>query len=299
MTDSTLERKLEDARRVRTTWQSETIFIGSAVIVLLFLVGIPVFEGEGPFSQLGYVMNAFTELLSIGLTALVLNRLAERREQVRQRNEDLHRIIREMRSKDGNEGRRAAEEARERGFLTDRSLNGANLWRANLSGADLRHSDLSGVDLGHANLSDAELYRTNLSGAILRHVDLSWTDMWDADLRGAKLNYAILNEAELHGANLSRAVLRQADLSGAQLDTTIFSRETVMPDAQRVSKDENGNPVYDKYWTPDADMSRYTNPNHPDFWQPTWVQMGFENAQEWQDAGEPQPDDTSNDDNEA
>jgi len=24
-------------------------------------------------------------------------------------------------------------------------------------------------------------------------------------------------------------------------------------------------------WTPDTDMTRYTDPNHPDFWQPDWV----------------------------
>jgi hypothetical protein len=32
-----------------------------------------------------------------------------------------------------------------------------------------------------------------------------------------------------------------------------------------------GRPVYDKYWTSDTDMSRYTDPNHPDFWQPDWA----------------------------
>jgi len=28
---------------------------------------------------------------------------------------------------------------------------------------------------------------------------------------------------------------------------------------------------FDKYWTPETDMTRYTNPEHPDFWQPEWA----------------------------
>lgn len=26
-----------------------------------------------------------------------------------------------------------------------------------------------------------------------------------------------------------------------------------------------------KTWTPDTDMTRYTDANHPDFWQPDWA----------------------------
>jgi hypothetical protein len=29
-----------------------------------------------------------------------------------------------------------------------------------------------------------------------------------------------------------------------------------------------GEYVFDKYWTPQIDMTRYTNPEHRDFWQP-------------------------------
>jgi len=38
-----------------------------------------------------------------------------------------------------------------------------------------------------------------------------------------------------------------------------------------INRDENDKPIFDKYWTPDTDMSRYTDPEHTDFWQPDWV----------------------------
>jgi len=44
-----------------------------------------------------------------------------------------------------------------------------------------------------------------------------------------------------------------------------------LPDAKTIDHDEDENPIFDKHWTPDTDMSRYTNSNHPDFWQPDWA----------------------------
>jgi len=37
-------------------------------------------------------------------------------------------------------------------------------------------------------------------------------------------------------------------------------------------------------------MTRYTNPEHPDFWQPDWVATGFSSYWEWEEAGRPRPD---------
>ena len=55
-----------------------------------------------------------------------------------------------------------------------------------------------------------------------------------------------------------------------------FDERTVLPDAEHTGYDANYNRVYDKYWTPDTDMTRYTDPNHVDYWQPEWSAAGFD-----------------------
>jgi hypothetical protein len=58
----------------------------------------------------------------------------------------------------------AANELRRQGWLTDGSLEGAKLSRANLEGAKLWDADLQGTKLVVANLEGAELSRANLEG---------------------------------------------------------------------------------------------------------------------------------------
>jgi hypothetical protein len=66
---------------------------------------------------------------------------------------------------------------------------------------------------------------------------------------------------------------------------TEFDEKTVLPDAINLKddndealQDEEGNLIYDKYWTVETDMTRYTNPEHPDFWEPNRIK-------EWREAG--------------
>ena len=67
----------------------------------------------------------------------------------------------------------------------------------------------------------------------------------------------LINE-NLRGANLSQYDLREytlrgADLQDAYLDGALFDETTILPDSRN--------------WTPDLDLSRYTDPSHPDFWR--------------------------------
>jgi len=156
--------------------------------------------------------------------------------------------------------------------LVDANLSGANLGSANLSGANLGSANLSGANLGSANLSGASLWGANLSGARLGGANLERADLRSANLEGANLGSANLSGATLEVANLSGATLEVANLSRAIINkTTKLDETTTLPDAKIVDHDENGNRIFDKHWTPDTDMSRYANPNHPDFWQPDWA----------------------------
>lgn len=87
-------------------------------------------------------------------------------------------------------------------------------------------------------------------------------------LKGADLRFANLTGAYLAGANFEGTKLRGARLVGADLTDARFNEQTILPDSNWLGKDANGNSIFDKFWIPDTDMTRYTNPNHPDFWQP-------------------------------
>jgi uncharacterized protein YjbI with pentapeptide repeats len=113
--------------------------------------------------------------------------------------------------------------------LSGANLEGANLRRAWLLLADLEEANLKGANLGGAMLERAYLVKANLGKAILYY---------------ANLGKAILYYANLEGANLESACLEGAELSV----------DSILPDGTK--------------WTPDTDMARFTDPNHPDFWQP-------------------------------
>ena len=131
------------------------------------------------------------------------------------------------------------------------------------------HDDgtLENTRLWNANLESAILWGSNFEGAIL----------WGANLAGANLWDANLADTNLREVNLQGADLWDANLAGAILEDTDFNTMTILPDAT--------------HWEPETDMTRYTDPDHPDFWQPDWVKAGFDSAIDWEEAGAPVPDD--------
>jgi len=150
--------------------------------------------------------------------------------------------------------------------LANVHLEGANLkkiclWRADLSNADLESANLQEGWLGEANfsyakLTSAHLQRVQLERSKLERVNLANANLCDADLNQANLSRASLYDAELQHvcldhANLSGSNLLYANLQGASLRGTFFDETTVLPDGT--------------YWTLDTDMSRFTDPQHPDF----------------------------------
>jgi hypothetical protein len=63
-----------------------------------------------------------------------------------------------------------------------------------------------------------------------------------------------MREAHLCGTNLAGANLTDSNLLNANLEeATILDTETILPDCT--------------YWTPGADMGRFTDPLHADFWR--------------------------------
>ncbi len=157
--------------------------------------------------------------------------------------------------------------------LSEADLEGGNLsqailWFANLSEADLEGTNMNGADLPDANLNKADLWGANLNKANLECANLTETNLEDANLNKANLWGANLTEADLDGANLSAANLRHANLQDAIIDEiTRFDETTRLPDGT--------------YWTPGTDMSRFTDPNHPNFWRSTHSNSPANPNSEW------------------
>lgn len=97
-------------------------------------------------------------------------------------------------------------------------------------------------------LADGSLQEVYLEGAALQGANL-----WHADLQRAYLGHADLQGANLGYADLRGAILERAKLQGAYLGRAHFDEDTILPDGTR--------------WTPDTDMARFTDPEHPNFWR--------------------------------
>ncbi len=171
--------------------------------------------------------------------------------------------------------------------LEHTNLEKANLERANLQNADLSRAILQQVDLAFANLrqtrlafanlNDANLLGANLHEAFLFRADLQSTTLDTANLQGAILfganfQQADLPEANLQGADLEHANLQQAYLAGVNLQNA-YLKETKLEGAIWARQIASGEMLIATLpdgtkWTPDTDMTRFTDPNHPNFFQP-------------------------------
>ena len=266
MTTNTPQSPWQNVRNIHREYADDYRVLG---VVGLVLVGLIIFSGD----RLSYSMNAYTELLSIIVTVVVVDRLATRRAEQQRKAE----LIAQMASTNNAVAVGAATLMKHLGwgFDEDRSLDGVSLRGANLQGIDLSFANLEGANLRGANLDAALLRRTNLVGVSLRKANLQGAFLRGANLQGADLSFANLvgvdlNFANLEGADLSEASLVEVDLSfanleGVDLSEAKLNEQTVLPDAIALD-DDNFTP--ESYWTPKTDMRKYTDPNHPEFWQP-------------------------------
>jgi uncharacterized protein YjbI with pentapeptide repeats len=182
------------------------------------------------------LQNAGTEMLGAFLTFLLIEVFVRKRRErdadERAIDQEKQRLILQMSSPDNAFAVEAARilQARGWGFGNDVTLQGVSLANANLQEAVLQRANLKGTHLSCANLKGARLL-------------------------GADLQEAVLLGANFEGANLEDANLQEAFLKDSLglVRGAIFSEETIMPDGYR--------------WTPDTNLSRFIDPNHPDFWR--------------------------------
>jgi hypothetical protein len=275
-------------REVDSSQYKTVAQVAFVVIVLLVgvLIGASLFAGDDPvIEDTGYWTNLFTEVISVIVTVGLIGLIFEHR-----RKQQLKRdLVQQTKRRSNDTVLDAIDALRENGWLTgekgvlqgerwhEAQMQGANLQEANLQDADLVKANLQGAKLGEANLHGANLIRANLQGADLVKANLQDADSVEANLKGTILVEATLQGADLWQADLQGTVLWWANLQGVDLrganlkDTDLadaqFDENTILPDALPTF-DTN---AWSSKWTPDTDMARFTDPDHPDFWQPGWV----------------------------
>jgi len=201
-------------------------------------------------------------------------------------------LIRAMGSNTTAVSLRAVEELRNREWLYDGSLVGANFTAANLTGADLfmanfydtkfQMATLEGANLFMVNLESANLRRANLRGASLVQTNLQKAMMQEADLGGADLTMSNLQRANLRMANLRGTNLYGANLWGVNLHGAIFDNTTVLPSGETYTTDDAVMPFIDPNFAPD---NRYgqdedaTLPARPEFF-PLDDDVSYPNVQD-------------------
>lgn len=197
---------------------------GLALLGIGILIGAGVFNGDP-----GYTTNLYTEFLSIAATVVILNRLAERRDDRRRVEDDKARLIRDAGSSSNETAKAAISELARRDWLRDEDslLAGADLRWANMADANLRHANLARARLYRAHLTNARMYDVNLSEADMEEVDLHNADLVEANLSNVAGRKANLSRANLHLANVAEADLRDADISEARLRGANFSEATI------------------------------------------------------------------------
>jgi len=170
-------------RTPRSPWQWLSISrVGALLLVIGVLAGVLGFRGQhGQWFDFqdalsDFYANISMELVSIAFTVLILDQMYRRRETFREKQQ----VIRLLGGRDPGMAQEALGRLRQEGWVTDGSLNRANLEGAQLAGADLARASLMGADL-----RDAVLFMADLSEARLD----------DADLRGAQLAHADLGRA--------------------------------------------------------------------------------------------------------
>lgn len=200
---------------------------GIGLVLFGVMIGAGMFSGNAPIIRDSYLTNLYTEGMSVLLTIVVLNYLAERRDTMRREMEIKEQLLRDAASTVNATARSSVDQTRKRDWHTGENalLRRADLREANLENTDLREFDLSGVDFRRANLSYARMRYAQLKDCDFRRawmhaVNLIETDLRDSQLRLAKLDEARLGSADLSGLDLTNTTLEKARLTNSKLRGT-------------------------------------------------------------------------------
>ena len=242
--------------------EATQIYFVALIVGLVITAGISIFFNKRKLSDKDWWSSFFqgisTEILGAFITGFLILILITPAEQEQSITELKKNLINDAGSQVNEVARRAIERIRERnwllgeqGILQNADLSQANLQDANFGGVYLFNADAFST----ANLRSTELDHAILTDAKLTVVDLSWAILFNTDLRGANLSYSQLSNATLSNSDLRGADLSHANLHLANLDDIVIDETTTLPDGTK--------------WSPETDMTRFTDPTHTEFFTDT------------------------------
>lgn len=252
--------------KIRTTHSIDIAGIG--LLILSLVLGISGYVRlHGHFDLMtflnDYYANISTELGSIAITVVIIDHLARWRDKYEEENRARRELIVQLHSTDPVTVLNVMNQIRALGWLFDNSLQATDLSRVNFQGFQLDEAQLQNVNFEKANLQGVSLAKANLQLANLYRTDFANAKLWGTDLEGAILDDANLRGADMRGANLRNVKFVHPDkLQVSNLDYSHRAKytcdeNTILPDGTK--------------WISETNMRRYTDPEHPDFWQPDWV----------------------------
>jgi len=194
--------------------------------------------------------NIYTEIISIGITIVILDRINEYRETQRLKKQ----LRRDAGSRSNTTALSAIDSMRHEGWLVGKSglLEKQSLRRSNLDQSYLRYAQLYKTDLYRSSLVEADLIEADMKFSNLTHANLEGAWLYRTQLNGAELSYVNFEKARFGGVNFYGANLKHANL------TNVGSWEGKKPPLVPLLPDGT-------QWTPDVDMEKFTNPAHPDY----------------------------------
>lgn len=218
-----------------------------------FVAGVmlfPLLASLGGDQLTGFLQELVPEMVGIGITVFLIDRIIQRRDERNAEAAVKRQLVIDAGSRSNEKAKDAVHQLWRKEWLhgEDGLLKGADLGEANLEEAFLPGVNLQQAYLAFTNLQRAALWGANLQDARLGNAKLQRADLHKANLQGADLWYADLREARFAGADLTGA-----SLQNARLEDAVFDEKTKLPDETN--------------WTLETDMTRFTNPNHPDFWR--------------------------------
>lgn len=297
------EESWEELERSKSIWKNHALFFrllrGLVLIALLGLIGVAIYTSDT--ARESFSVNVFTAVMSAVATALIFDELNRKRSQ----DEYKRQLVDDAASTSNEKAKDAVHQLRRKGWLVgeDGLLKGTDLFASNLQGAVLYRANLQDVDLRGAKLQNAVLTSANLRRATLGSAVLIGSSLIEADLRQASLVHADLSKASLintdmrwanlETASLQEANLTMANLQGVRMEHANLEKATLsLANMQRTHLDhailrganltdanlQDADLVWAKFdvdtilpdgnsWTHDTDMSRFTNPEHPNFWR--------------------------------
>ena len=247
-----------------------------AIVLILAFFGLVLFYKHGRDNispKDAYALNLHTEgfgvALGVIITVFLIDALNRRRDAERRQQDLIDRLLREVRSPEAVIARHAFHEIREQRLMfgADSILQGENLWptrpvKVDLSGANLKGTGLCSSDLSEASLIHANLEFANMSNAKLKNANLAMAKLRNADLWCADLSDAEIFGVDFTGANLKLAKFRNASHNKWLIRIERENSEQFDPDSPGNIILPDGTPA-----PPDADLTRFIYPDHPDFWE--------------------------------